>query len=285
MKEVIKKYIPNIISESKLSEAELEDAFIKYRTRLDSLVQIQNSPDKPHCLFDWVLLAKRGDEKAISFLMYLESEVFELLERTEQKFHNQIRGTIKKIVSSIDTNVEIPNNPKYLNFIGEIVGLNHIIYSAGERFKLKAIEQKMPNPKRADFVFYDKELDDEIYVDFVSIHNIDTKKLSNDDDLISFLEGRFNRKLESKTPNLDENFHRIKLKDGKEVNFAILPLIWTEICDLIPFKSAFKKIDNKYANVFSCLSLLPQLFDDGTITYNICRVSDILDCWKEQINT
>jgi len=175
--------------------------------------------------------------------------------------------------------LNIKNNPQYLNFTGELTGLNHILRKGYNQFELREIELKLPNKKQVDFVFRDKETEEMLYVDFVSIHHIDIEKLSSDDGLILFLEKRFNAKLESKTKDLNKKLNKI-IVDGNEYNFAILPIIWTEINTLLPFKNAFNKINEKYANIFMCCSVLPQELDNEEFIFSFCSVSNILEMWN-----
>lgn len=281
MIETIKRVIPKLIDKGKIKDSQLNQAIEKYVTRVEALNEAKKEQSVPHCLFDWIMLGETNDKKAKSFIKFLEGEANFVFANTSNLVSKKIRLIISNIVLSIDTNINIKNNPQYLNFIGELTGLNYILRTGNNQFELKEIELKLPNKKQVDFVFLDKETDEMLYVDFVSIHNIDIAKLDNDDDLILFLEKRFNAKLESKTIDLNENLNKI-IVVGMEYNFAILPIIWTEINTLVLFKDAFIKTNEKYANVFQCCSLLPQKLDSEEFIYNFCSVSNILEMWNSK---
>jgi len=278
MIDTIKQSIPNLIDNGKIKDRQLNQAIEKYVSRIKGLNEAKMEQRLPHCLFDWILLAENNDKKAKSFIKYLERNAIFVFENTSNLVSKKVRSIISNIVLSIDTDINIKNNPQYLNFTGELIGLNHILRTGNNQFELKEIEVKLPNKKQVDFVFKDKKTEEMLYVDFVSIHHIDISKLDNDDELILFLENRFNAKLKSKTNDLNENLNKI-IVNGKEFNFAILPIIWTEINTLLPFKDAFNKINEKYANVFLCCSLLPQELDNEEFIYNFCSVSNILEMW------
>lgn len=282
MIDIIKKYIPEIISFTNINDSKIKTTLEKYNRRNDGFKELKdrnNTIIMPHSFFDWIILAHNGDIKALSFLKYIINQIQELLENIDPKFHGEIRKKITEMTFAIQTDVNQLRNPVHMNFVGEILGLNHILKFSKPRFRLEEIERKLTNCKKVDFVFRDAD-NKLIYIDFVSIHNIDITKLSTSMDLIEFLEGRFNQKLENKTPNLIENFHKIE-DQGTYVSFAILPIIWTEISELLRFKDAFNTIDGKYANVFSCCSILPQELDDKSIIYDFCTVRHILDRWSK----
>ena len=276
MIETIKKIIPNLILTGNIKDKNLNEAIERYDRRVKSLSEVKKEQNTPHCLFDWVLLADTNNKRAKSFISYLENEAIYVLENTPYLFSKKIRFIISNIVLSIDTNININDNPQYLNFIGELIGLNHILKNGNNLFEFKEIELKLSNNKHVDFVFKNKETEELLCVEFLSIHNIDVLKLEVNDDLVLFLEKRFNDKLESKTKDLNENFNKIII-DGNEYNFVILPIIWSETKTLLPFKNAFIKINEKYANVLQCCSLLPQDLGNEEIIYNFCSVLSILE--------
>jgi hypothetical protein len=280
MIKTIKTFVPDLISLAKIEDSEIEEALIRYKNRILSYKKTEEIIIEPHCLFDLILSAKNSDAKSFYFLKFINDQARELFEKVDSTFHKEIRSTLKKIVFSFDTDVTLHNNPSYLNFLGEIAGLNHILNNVKNRFDLKEIEKKLPNGKSVDFVFYDNDSNEFLYVDFVSIHSINVKKLSCFQDLITFLELKFDDKLSQKTINLNGSF-KIKI-DDLEINFTILPIIWTEISDLLPFQEAFKVIDEKYANVFSCFSLLPLESIDKSLEYCFTTVSNIIEIWNKE---
>jgi len=288
--EVLKNALPKTFTKIKFSDKELKKCSKRYTERYfkqcNQFIGEKSSITKPHCIHDWIYMAEANDEQiknnAKNFITFIDEQVSELVDKVDTCFRTKIVSAVKSMILSVDTNVELKNNPQYMNFLGEIVGLNYILSKGESSFELKGIEVPLENGKSVDFVFYDKKNDDYLYVDFVSIHHIELNKVEKPSDLRSFLEGRFNQKLDSKTTNLKEDLNRIILKDGKSVNFAIQPIIWSEIKDLLPFKSVFEEIDSLFANVFACMSLLPQRLENGDFVYQFSTVTNILSRWSEE---
>lgn len=276
---LVRSCLPAVFANAKINVTDVLRTINTYLKRVE-LLKLKGSENFDlHCLIDWVLLARSGDQRAIGFLDFIDSQVHLLFSITEKKFHPQIARMVKEMLTSIDPDVSLPNNPSYLNYVGEIIGLSHILSVGKGRFSLIAIEKELPNRKKMDFVFVDEIEKTELYVDFVSIHHINPNKLSSDRSFVDFLEDRFNRKIESKTVNLPNAYHQILLPEGQRP-FTILPIIWTETVTLLPFIKAFSLIDEKYANVFSCCSVLPQQLEDGKVIFRFSKVSVILETWQ-----
>ena len=276
MIKIVKSRILELVSLGNITDLLIEKALEKYQLRMKNIKKLGDKKIKPHCLFDWIVLAENEDIKALSFIKFINQQSKELFNQVDPKFHPKIRSKLIEIVCTVETDVELPHNPSHLNFLAEFFGLNHILRVTEGRFKLEEIEKVLPNGKQSDFAFYDNETQELLYVDFVSIHNIDVGRLSGNADLIEFFEYRFNQKLASKIKNLNTNFNRIEIEEGKQVNFAILPIVWSEISELLPFQEAFETIDDKYANSFSCCTLLPEKLEDKSIHYSFCKVSHVL---------
>lgn len=186
MKNITKILSSELVSLGKITDWHIEKALEKYRIRVENLKSQGDKAIKPHCLFDWILLAENEDIKALSFLKFINQQSKGLFDKTNPKFHPKIRKKIIELVCTIETNVELPHNPSHLNFLAEIFGLNHILNDTEGRFKLEEIEKLLPNGKQSDFVFYDNETQELLYVDFVSIHGIDISKLSSNTDLVNY---------------------------------------------------------------------------------------------------
>jgi hypothetical protein len=277
---LVKQNLPKTFHLTGISDLETEKKTSDYIKRINEL-----SPDyileRPHCLFDWILFASTGDKKAISFLNYIDNQCSSLLETVEPRFRNQISGVIRNMLFTMDAASIQPNNPAYMNFLGEIIGLMYLLNSSNNNYQLVEIEGSLLNGKSADFVFRNKESGELIYIEFVSYHNIDPNKIESDEEFIKFLEKKFDDKISYKTENLDSEGNLLTIS-GEKVPFAILPIIWTEIIDLLPFKKAFEKLDSKYANVFQCCSLHVQDIEDGSFVYTFSTVNNILESWKSK---
>ena len=103
------------------------------------------------------------------------------------------------------------------------------------RYTLKDIEYKLNNNKQIDFLVYDSYYEDSILVEIMNLHFQSEKlKLCNLSDFTKFLQDKINNKYKDKTNELSEIKYVIK----------VLPIIWNNVEDFVPFKSAFKDIDN-----------------------------------------
>jgi hypothetical protein len=278
LKNIIKKHLKDFVRIAELSEKKINKVVGKYIQRVKGISN-KNSfwLEKPHCLIDWVVLAENGEMKAISFLKFL-TDLLEnsLLLTVNGNMKLQIKSKAKEIFSIIDINVDLENNPQYMNFIMELAFLEYTLKQRQERFKIISIEKKMPNGKKADFQVEDSINNDEIYLEIVSINTLKLDKLNSSSDLEEFLKGRFNQKLESKTKGLNEKNNRIEDENGNWVNFAIIPMISCEIKDLMKYKDVFIKLDNESPNVFNCFSLLPENIG-GSYTFTFSEVKNILE--------
>lgn len=165
----------------------------------------------------------------MSFIKFVYDEISTLLGSLDSKFFNSIKNTGKLIVFTFDDNPELKNNPSFMNYLGEIVGLNFIVQKEKEHFKLLSIEKKLANSKSADFEFLDNSNGDLVLIEFVSLHGIDSSKIESIEIFKEFLESRFNQKIEAKTLNLISHHNRIEMKDGSKANFTILPILWSEV--------------------------------------------------------
>ncbi len=276
--ELIKHQIPKTYKLSGITDKVLIKKIQYYLKRINTLPP-EYILEKPHCLFDWILLTKNGDKRAISFLNFIENQCSSLLELVDVKFEKKIKGTIKQMLLEMDSSDIQPNNPAYMNFLAEIFGLLHLLVSSQGKYEIVEIEGSLSNGKSADFVFRNLETNDLIYIEFISYHNIDPSEVESNEELIKFLEPKFNEKILNKTKDLPFIEDRITI-DGKEVLFAILPVIWTEINSLLPFKKAFEELESKYFNVLQCCSLHVQELDDGSFSYSFCSVNNILKDWQ-----
>jgi hypothetical protein len=260
----------------------LKNSIKSYEKRLHILDSEKIILDKPHCLYDWAILAYTEDPHAVSFVKFAEKQVRQLLKDIDPKFHKSIIGTGRSMVFSLDQNPHLNNNPSFMNYLAELAGLNHILKIQENRYELLSIEKNLQNLRSADFEFLDKSNKERFFVEMVSLHGIDDSKIEGDSDLILFLKKRFNTKLENKTNGLDMKEDRVILEDGSEINYSILPVIWNEIEMLVRFEKAFKLLDTKFINILPCLSLLPQKMEDNSIHLSVTSVSNIIERWRQQ---
>jgi hypothetical protein len=96
----------------------------------------------------------------------------------------------------------------------------------------------------------------------MNIHNINFKKINNENDLKIFLLKKVEDKLEDKTQKLGHNEieNRI-IVDGTEIPFVVTPIIWCKNEDLqylIHYKNVFTEIINlQYLNLSPFMCLIP----------------------------
>lgn len=274
----LKKHIPISYKFSGIGKAELRQKLKGYNVRFDNLIEIsktKNGQYLPHCIFDLLILAEndKTDGAYIRFLHHIDKTVDELKNSLDVSFHKRLRETTRQMIISFDE--EIGSNYQFLNFYGELLGLNSFL-SQNEKVKLIDIERKLPNGKSVDFVFKHEGDDIPLYVDFVSYHNIKPDLLESKEEFISFFENKFSQKLDSKTQNLKtENIHL--LIDNQKIPFIIQPIIWTEIDLFQEHLDAIQIMDEKYGNVARFASLLVQRNNEGKIFYNFTSVSNILE--------
>ena len=277
---LVLKQLDPLIQVLEVKKKDIEYALIRYDARIKTIFQTNIQIKQQHCLFDWAVGASRGDKHSISFIRFVTDQVSEVLNSIDPRFINTIKKTGKLLVTTFDDNPSLRNNPRFMNYLGEVAGLNYMLQKEKVRFELLAIEKKLRNSKSADFEFLDKSNNDKIFLEFVSLHGIDPSKIESTEKFKQFLEGRFNEKIAIKTKDLINHHNRIELEDGSKPIFMILPILWSEVEPLLPYRKAFDEINLKYANVLPCVSLLPQLFDDGTVHFSLTAVSNILDRWE-----
>lgn len=265
-----------------IGDREMDKALIRYALRIKEIIKNDIQINQAHCLFDWAMSASRGDQHSKSFISFIHDEISQLLASLSPNFLSSVKKTAKQIVFSFDDNPELKNNPSFMNYLGEIVGLNFILQKEKTRFNLLSVEKKLANSKSADFEFLDNSNGDVILIEFVSLHGIDPSKIENVEVFKEFLESRFNQKIEAKTVNLISHHHRIEMLDGSKPNFTILPILWSEVKSLLPFRKAFDELNHKYSNVLPCVSLLPQLLENEAVHFSLATVSNILDRWEQQ---
>ena len=280
LRPLILNQLNDLIQVLNINNREVNIALQKYENRIQIINKDNYKLSRLHCLFDWAIGASKGDIYYSSFIKFVTGQISDLLNSIDPKFIGPIKNTGKLILLTFDDDPSLKNNPRFMNYLGELVGLNHIIQKGKDRFKLLAIEKKMPNSKRADFEFIDKANGDIVLIEFVSIHGIEPLKIETIQKFMKYLTDRFNKKIGEKTESLKNHYNRLEMEDGTLPNFTILPIIWSEIEDLLPFRGAFDDLNSKYANVLPCVSLWPQELEDGSIEFCMADVSSIMDGWE-----
>ncbi|TXK21246.1 hypothetical protein FVR03_23475 [Pontibacter qinzhouensis] len=281
MKELLLKYCPFIY---KLLEKDRKvwKRVEKFQSRFENLTSNgnpnQNIPI--HCIYDWMALAELGNKQAIDFLKFIDTTAIKATEQLSEKFSNAVKEIVSEIIKAFDTDLSISNNPAYLNYIGELVGLQAITNPGNKKFELLEREYKLPNNLSADFYFLDLETSKTILVDFVSIHNIKPERVGSPDNLKFLLLNRINKKLESKTINLTKKENKVVLEGGQEINFAILPILWNELADLKLYSEVFRELDKNYLDILPCCSLVPSVNENGDYEFEFKTLSSIYEFYS-----
>jgi hypothetical protein len=279
--ESIKKYLPKIC---KLigSNRKLLRKISEYIIRINKL-PFDYSVDKPHCIFDQILMAEQGHLQSISFLNFIDEQCFELYNTVNSKFKSKIEKTILEMLLAMDKDINIPNNPAYQNFLAEIAGLLYLLTNSKTDYSLDDIEGSLSNGKTADFVFKNIKTDELIYIELVSFNEIQISKIESDELLVKFIEDKIDIKIASKIKDLQINGNQLTI-EGKEVTFVILPIIWAEIIDLLPNKIAFESLEINHIKALQCCSLRVQKMKDGSYIYTFCTVNNTLEDCKDQLS-
>lgn len=286
IKNKISKYIPFAYEFSGINKNTLEKKIKVLEKRVLELTKKDNSENeiyRPHCIFDLLFLADNDELDNIrfkSFLFHFDNIVKELVqnERIKTSLHSKIKDSVKQVILSIDE--KVGNNFQYLNFYGELFGL-HSILKKNPKLELIDIERPLPNGKKVDCVFKVSEIIEPIYIDFVSFHNIKIELLADSNEFNSFFRSKYERKIESKTENLESEGIYLKINSEK-IPFKILPIIWEDIKPFMIFKEQILQMDNNLENVYELSSLLVQEDNNHQINYDFTSVSNILEIMETE---
>lgn len=276
---LLKKYIPEVFDFSGLTKKSLKRNVEKYKIRINNLQKLDNLEESnytPHCIFDLVVIAENDTtdiNRYKQFLEHINRVVKSLIKIVDESLHKKLKEPIKQMITSVDE--EIGSNYQYLNFYGEILGLEFFLAKSKD-FKLIDIERKLPNRKSVDFVFKDINDLTPLYVDFISFHNIKPVLLETNEDFIDFFEKRIKEKIDNKTKNLEFDGHNLII-NGSKIPFLILPIIWGDMEKYISKKKAIEIMDSKYSNVSPLTSLMIQESSEKVLYYDFTTISNIIE--------
>lgn len=161
--ELIKKYLPKIWSIIGSNGQKVSKKISEYLIRVRDLPP-DYSADKPHCVFDWILFAEEGNNRAVSFLNFIDTQCFDLYYKVDTKYQVKIKNTIIEMLLAMDKDISIPNNPAYQNFLAEIVGLLFLLSKSKDMYSLIEIEGSLKNGNTADFIFKNVKTNELIYI-------------------------------------------------------------------------------------------------------------------------
>lgn len=282
MKSLIKEYLPKIIMIIGEDNSRL-DRLNSFEERYNSIVEKHKAEEKIsiHCLIDWICIANTGDNQSISFLNFVDSQCDILYSRVNESFKTAIKNTITELLLSFDVDIELRNNPAFMNFLGEIIGLNAILDIKEINFSLERLEFNLPNGKSIDYMLVDEKGNRHL-IEVLSIHNIDPCKIESEEGLQEFLRLKFNQKIETKTKDVETSDNIFLNVDGKDYQFNILPFIWTEPKTLKEYYNLFKKLDQEYGNVMPCYTISSGHDESGKWDFEFSKLSNVLEQWVGQ---
>lgn len=252
----------------------------KFRQRYENLkIKLTEQGDSKaeiHSIYEWIVTAEAGDRKSAAFLRFINSTFKNAQSKIDASLQSKLKDIITKIVTSFDTDVNLKNNPAYVNFIGELLSIDRILHFS-DKFILTGIEVKMPNKKTADIQVIDIRDRSKVLIEVVSINNFDPNKLQSEDDVFACITNKFNQKLEDKTANLEEAASGTAvLINGDEVRFVIAPIIWNELESLIQWSGTLLKLENAYCNVLPLSILYARLDEGGDYSFVFTKTSEAL---------
>ncbi len=279
MMDLVQKYLPDLLEciPQKGSLVKRLEAFkVRYENLKIKLAKEGDSKMDVHSIFEWIVSAEAGDRKSAAFLAFLNHTCKNVQLRIDNRLHSKLKSIITNILVSFDTDVDLKNNPAYLNYLGELLIIDRIL-SASDKFRLEGIEVKLPNGKTADIQITDIVNGTKVLFDIVSINSFDTSVPKCDDDVRAFFEGKYNQKLETKTYGIKETDNgTVILITGDEFQFAIAPIIWNELNDLVKWSEILTKIESNYFNVLPLCILYAAKSEVEDYVFNFTKISEAL---------
>lgn len=285
IRDAVYAWLPNIMHISKIPNYKLIkkiEAYISQITKLHSDATIT----RLHSMFSMVNSAANGCMYYQDFLSYYDEQAKNLYENIcqgNQTWQKKVKAKLEQSVLDIsDKNVTNPSNPAFLNYIAEILYAATIIPRAQDGgYEFLGFDVSMNNGKDADLQF--RRIDDGmlIYFDNLSIHGVDISKVNKSDDLYNFLKDRVDKKLGIKTAGLTSQKGYYVINNNVS-EFYVAPILWSETCDLLPYKKAFQSFARN--KNLSCLfvALQPQRLPTGEYHFSIETIENILLRWKKQ---
>jgi hypothetical protein len=257
-------------------------AYIKQVTSLhpDTLI------NRLHSMFSMVICAAKENVYYQDLLLYYDEKAKSLYEnicQSNKTWQDKIKAKLQQSILDIsDQDVANPSNPAFLNYMAEILYAATIIPSAQKGgYEFLGFDVSMNNGKDADLQFRRIKDGVLIYFDNLSIHGVDISKVNKSDDLYNFLKDRVDKKLGIKTAGLTSQKGYYVINNNVS-EFYVAPILWSETCDLLPYKKAFQSFARN--KNLSCLfvALQPQRLPTGEYHFSIETIENILLRWKKQ---
>jgi hypothetical protein len=213
------------------------------------------------CVFDLLWRASDGNAPAIAFLKWIDVTAKEALQATTGTARVQVRNLIIKIIVSFGG-----SQSQYKNHLTELATATKLIRERS--VELAAVEKLLPNGNRIDFELVSKQKSA-----LVEVYNIDfaIEKLSNSNDLKTFLEKRILDKIKDKFAGLDPD----------QFDWIVVPVLWGNVKELRKYREAFDYF--KQVSILSPFMMIAEylsakneyVYDFGTVEFFLQKEDEI----------
>ena len=262
-REYILKYCPSLLLLANLSEVEWEKInarFIERVKHINTTVETNDSITVATTIYEVILRAETGDKPEIAFLAFIEYLCKQILLTVDKIHHPRLRKSAINIVSNFDLERSF-----YLDPIGEFAALINITQSPS--IQLREVELSLPSGKRADFEVFIAKSQKILQIEVLNIHFVDGK-IKSEGDLQTFLSKRIEDKLMSKIGTLTIN------EENK--NFALLPVAWCSLYEVIHFPTAFSQVEKLYPLLPFCIVAQQHYYTEERYNYLFATVPELL---------
>jgi hypothetical protein len=262
----LQKYCPTLVSFISLSESKWEEITQRFADRM-SYIEQKTSGGKTleveTTLYDVIIKAETGNIIHKSFLSLIDNTFKDIISIVPSQHHTEIRKSTMNLLSAFDA-----QRSNYLNPMGEFRVLISILKNSSNI--LKEIERPLPNGKTIDYYFADPVTGKEELIEVTNIH-FKEGKIKTESDLVLFLSGRINDKIDDKLTNLDRSIYKNK--------FRILPVIWCNFKDIHKYQLAFDSLESKLGTLQFCIMGQTPL-DDGSYTFGFSTVKRSIELYN-----
>lgn len=198
-----------------LNESKWNKIREKYSSKVEQVLVYQQL--NSYCIIDFIIGTKHHDYRFAklceSMIKAINNEIGKSL--TFVKSNSVHKWAIDDIISNMLLSMDIDfksNNSDFKNWVNELFVFNKL--TCYTDYTLVKMEQTLSNNKRVDYVFKNKETEEELLIDVVTLQNIDPTKHDTADTFNSFINQRIQKKYDS------------KLAESTEVRmFRVLPVI------------------------------------------------------------
>jgi len=169
----------------------------------------------------------------------------------------------KKMACSIVKKILLTFNPTFYHFVGEIATLNNLM--ATKRYRLKHIEEGLPNGNSIDFHLQTIETDERILVEVLNI-DLDSDRVESDPGAIDkFIAHRAKKKFREKNEDLPD-----------PEQFQLIPVLWGGHADIEVYRQHFKDHRATPANVVEPLAYLRHSDGQYYFDHQFGRVGNLI---------